>query len=245
MGSIQKSVWIVVMSCLAARSALAANIKANIVVAPPADGMAYQIGEEVDVGIWLRGETVPITDNLALVQIDLKVTGALIPDEDGDGAQDVFFAPFGPDGLPGPGGPDTSFLGSVPSSVGGGRIYYWIDILNPFILPATDPGRNFVNFTMLLNVPGQVFVNAIGPCTGNDGSSSGAFATSSSNPDPAFYYQSCDSNLANNWVQGVPGGPGSGANMNSPGIMITVVPEPCALGLLALGALAHVRRRAM
>jgi hypothetical protein len=240
MKTITQTMCACLLGCLAAQAASGANIKANIVVAPPGDGMAYQVGEQVPVSIWLRGETVPV-DDLELVQVDLQVTGAVIPDADGDGFGDVSFAPFGPDGLPGSAA--TSYLGSVPSAVGGGRIYFWFrTTTNPahlFDLPASDPGRQFINFSVLLNVAGDVFVNALGPCI-NDGSSSGAFA---SDAPGGLIYTNCDSDPTRNWVQGVPGGPAGGGDEFHPGIMFTVVPEPAGLGLLALGVLALVHRR--
>ncbi|HEY3244659.1 MAG TPA: hypothetical protein VGM03_15060 [Phycisphaerae bacterium] len=228
------------LAVLLARAADGANIKANIVIGPPANGTTYMVGESVPVSIRLRGETVPI-NNLSLVQIDFKLTGAV--------AESIEFAPFGPNDLAG--SPSTAFVGTVPSALGGGVIYFWVwGVANPapvFDLPASDPGRGFVNFTMLLNSPGQVFVNALGPCVGGNGSSSSAFAQLDTTPGtgyhPEYYYKSCEPGAAGNWVQGIPGGPGGGANMDDPGTMITVVPEPGALGMLFVGIALIARGR--
>lgn len=235
-----------VLASLAAPAADAANIQANVVVPPPANGTAYQVGEQVTAVVRLRGETVPV-ENLELVQIDLKVTGAAtILDSDLDGVQDVEFAPFGPDGLAGVPAGVTTFSVISPS---GGIIYAWIRTTtipeHLFDLPAADPGRAFVTFPLIFTTLGQATISAIGPCL-NDSSSSGAHANEVTPPVvPLQQYASCDSDLANNWVQGVPGGgmPG-GANMNFPGLTLMVVPEPVGSILLVVAVIVSARRRA-
>jgi hypothetical protein len=247
---------------LAAATARADNLQLNMYADPPANGAAYQDGEIVRVAVRLAYAN-SIINSLELSQVDLNLTNAsLVPQYDPNDNTSPIFDPVvfggaaagdgeGPDmepntdGFPGPqlpGCPAGCLIGSVPSAQGGGTIYFWLRtntattaLLNP---PATSgpnsmfntSGRLFIQFKVTLHA-GTDTIDALGP-SADDGSSSGAFsqqagtATRWANGDPIT---GPDPNNVNNYVGGI--------------LTLQVVPEPASLALLALGALAAIRRR--
>jgi hypothetical protein len=230
---------------LAAVTVQANNVAIDVTADPPANGAVYQAGEIVRVAVRLRDETTDV-NSIELSQVDLLLTNAtLVPEFDPNDAvnpitDSVIFggAAAGEgqqtpgdvaDAYPGPqlpGCPAACLIGSVPSAAGGGTIYFWLRtntatsaLLNP---PAAAPGRLFIQFKIQLTTF-PATVDALGPAL-DDGSSSGAF---NQQAVTGTIWSNGDADTANNIVGGI----------------LTLVPEPASLGLLALGSLAALRRR--
>jgi hypothetical protein len=242
-------------------TASANNIQLTVTADPPADAAGYMPGEIVRVAVRLNDETTDV-NSLELSQVDLGLTNATLvemfdPNDSqnpivdavifgGAAAGDGETMGANADAYAGPqlpGCPAGCLIGSVPSAnppppVGSGpsTIYFWLrtNTLTSALLNPPGPasvGRLFIQFKITLGNPGVATVDALGPAN-DDGSSSGAFSqqdgtgTRWANGDPIT---GPDPNNVNNYVGGI-------LNLN-------VVPEPASLGLLALGALAAIRRR--
>jgi hypothetical protein len=218
-------------------AARADNIQVNLGIAPPADGSAYQIGEEIHVDILIRSETEPI-GGISFMQIEFSLSGAMVVDQDGDGVGDIDWAPYGPSGLAG--SPATTALASFSQPSGSVNLVWYTNFpQNPATLlnlTPSDPGRGFVSLDIMGNTPGQVTIDTLGPCIQN-GSTSGAFAVQWA---PQNNFENCDPDPTRDIIQAVL--PGAVGSLTPSGFVLTVVPEPGALLLLAVGMLGLKRR---
>lgn len=236
---------------LASVSAKAGNISISMTVDPPASPSGFHLGEIVGISLWLNDETTDV-NGIELAQVDLHLTGAtIVPEFDPNDMTNPIYEPVvfggGPlgdgqmggadgDALPGPplpGCPANCLVGSVPSSAGGGTIFFWArtstnpaHLLNP---PAPSmTGLLFLQFKVQLLAP-LVTINALGPCL-DDGSSSGAFFQQAGT---GIIWQNCDIDSDFDNVNNIVGGVASCSNC----------PEPAHLCWLGVGALAVMRRR--
>lgn len=231
-------------------TAKANNVAIDVTADPPANGPIHAIGDIVRVAVRVRAETTVIT-SLELAQVDLKLTNAtLVPQFDpSDSINPITDAVIfggaaagegqGP-GIPGsnganydaypgpllPGCPASCLVGSVPSASGGGTIYFWLrtSTANSALLapPPGMPGRLFIQFKIQLDAF-PVTVNATGPAL-DDGSSSGGFFQQATT---GTIWSNGDADTVNNVSGGI----------------LTLVPEPAALGLLLPALLTPIRRR--
>ncbi|HEY3245360.1 MAG TPA: PEP-CTERM sorting domain-containing protein [Phycisphaerae bacterium] len=241
-----------VIIALAVSSASANNVAIDVAIDPPASPLGYLPGDIVRVAVRLRDETTDV-NSLELVQVDLKVTNAtLVPQFDpndstnpitdavifggaapGDGQMPPGGDPQDWDGYPGPplpGCPANCLVGSVPSAVGGGTIYFWLrtstntaHLLNP---PAPSSlGLLFIQFKIEFATQSTVVADALGPAV-DDGSSSGA-----------FFQQAGTGTIWSN------GDADTGDNISGGILDLIIFPEPASLSLLGIGALVTLCRR--